>query len=204
MYRVVVLNVLFLGTLPCAAQGIMFPAQGTQPAAALSPSPQLPTSPVVPAPAIRDLNVDPLKGLQPSPDIGKFPPQVVSWIHLRAAGLARGGEVPAAEDMQAYISRTGAGILGNLSGTDIMEVAFLVMMEAAKSAQEDLKSIMEESKRGSEANKGSKDQQERLGQDEMSLRLQAAMDRQSKLYETLSNLMKKISETESGIAGNLK
>jgi hypothetical protein len=37
-----------------------------------------------------------------------------------------------------------------------------------------------------------------------SLRLQMAMDRTSKFIETLSNLLKKISETESGIVQNLK
>lgn len=37
-----------------------------------------------------------------------------------------------------------------------------------------------------------------------SLRLQMAMDRRSKFLETLSNLMKKISDTSSSIVGNLK
>ncbi len=36
------------------------------------------------------------------------------------------------------------------------------------------------------------------------LRLQMAMDRESKLVETLSNIMKKISDTADGIAQNLK
>lgn len=37
-----------------------------------------------------------------------------------------------------------------------------------------------------------------------SMRLQMAMDRQSKFYETLSNLMKSVSETQSSIVQNLK
>ena len=37
-----------------------------------------------------------------------------------------------------------------------------------------------------------------------SLRLQMAMDRLSKMMSTLSNLLKKISDTSSGIAQNLK
>ncbi len=37
-----------------------------------------------------------------------------------------------------------------------------------------------------------------------SLRLQMYMDRRSKLYETLSNLMKKAGDTDSTIVGNLK
>jgi len=42
-----------------------------------------------------------------------------------------------------------------------------------------------------------------LGEPE-SLRLQLAMDRHAKMVETLSNLMKKVSETDSAIIGNLK
>jgi hypothetical protein len=37
-----------------------------------------------------------------------------------------------------------------------------------------------------------------------SLRLQMAMDRMSKMTSTLSNLLKKISDTEEGITANLK
>ncbi len=37
-----------------------------------------------------------------------------------------------------------------------------------------------------------------------SLRLQMAMDRLSKLMETLSNLVKKASDTDSGIVSHLK
>ena len=37
-----------------------------------------------------------------------------------------------------------------------------------------------------------------------SMRLQTLMDRRSKMYETLSNLMKKVSDTGSGIVANLK
>ncbi|MEW6336878.1 MAG: hypothetical protein ACOY3Y_11805 [Acidobacteriota bacterium] len=40
--------------------------------------------------------------------------------------------------------------------------------------------------------------------EERSLRLQMAMDRRSKLIQTLSNLIQKISQTESAIVGNLK
>lgn len=38
---------------------------------------------------------------------------------------------------------TNNSVLGNLDGADIEAIAFIVMMEAAKSAQDDLKSIMQ-------------------------------------------------------------
>ncbi|QNA44717.1 hypothetical protein [Lacibacter sediminis] len=48
-----------------------------------------------------------------------------------------------------------------------------------------------------------KDNMSEMGEME-SLRLQMAMDRMSKMMSTLSNLMKKISETQSSITQNLK
>ena len=47
------------------------------------------------------------------------------------------------------------------------------------------------------------DSMSEMGETE-SLRLQMAMDRMSKMMSTLSNLMKKASETSSGIIQNLK
>jgi len=40
--------------------------------------------------------------------------------------------------------------------------------------------------------------------EELSLRLQMAMDRTSKMMSMLSNVMKKVSDTSSGITQNLK
>lgn len=50
---------------------------------------------------------------------------------------------------------------------------------------------------------GSRDSMSEMGEAE-SLRLQMAMDRHSKFMSTLSNLLKKMSETSSGIVQNLK
>lgn len=54
-----------------------------------------------------------------------------------------------------------------------------------------------------EAWDGAKDSLDELG-DELSLKLQMAMDRLSQVQSTLSNTMKKISETASGIIANMK
>ena len=131
---------------------------------------------------------------------------------------------------------------------DIGAITFIVLMQAAHSAQEDLKAIMEQVKainaskeklRGlfdktqaarplrhgtldfesvfqvmatlyakqleAEADEllGSLDSVSEMGEME-SLRLQMAMDRLSKLMSTLSNLLKKASETSSQIVQNLK
>jgi hypothetical protein len=115
--------------------------------------------------------------------------------------------------------------VGSLADGDIMALALLVMMEAARSAQEDLKAIMDRVRSinrqkaawrdvANEINEHAagvaecriKDQLDSLaemGQME-SLRLQMAMDRLSKLMSTVSNLLKRTSETAASITQNLK
>lgn len=161
------------------------------------------------------------------------------------------------------------GVLGSISGADIEALAFLVLMQAAKSAQEDLKGMMAKVKSINEQKKKLReslqkaqssqvknsfqldslkfltrktaafldyanpdtvkfqksrtvgkitkaeldnqidqvkndlDSMSEMGEME-SLRLQMAMDRMSKMMSTLSNLLKKISDTANQITQNLK
>jgi hypothetical protein len=126
--------------------------------------------------------------------------------------------------------------------TDIGAMAFLVLLQAANSAQEDLRAAMEQVKAITAARKGFRDKarsplpdevdaeaafhlvamlyakqlQAELGEllqkvkaaGELSeidqLRLQMAMDRTAKMMSTLSNILKKISDTASQITQNLK
>ena len=87
-------------------------------------------------------------------------PQMLAWVHDQGVTLARkNGPVDLAALEQTIRSHfvgkrapagratisTGAGAypnLGAIGDGDIMAIAFIVMMEAAKSAQEDLKEIM--------------------------------------------------------------
>ena len=165
-----------------------------------------------------------------------------------------------AEEVQ---SKAGSyAVLGNISGADIEAIAFLVLMQASKSAQEDLKAIMAQVKSINnqkskirealaaldDKNRSitrvrldsfklllktqpnvkrtnnipstreisqveidnmrtglieSRDSLSGIGE-ERQLRLQILMDRRSKLLTTLSNLMKKISQTQDNIIANLK
>ena len=148
-------------------------------------------------------------------------------------------------------SSSTQGAIANLGDGDIMAMAFIVLMEAAKSAQDDLRAIMAQVK---EINKAKSDQRDLLqsmqskpskpskrpveldcdgvlqlmlvvygkqieaeaeelindidSMSEMgemeSLRLQMAMDRMSKMMSTLSNLLKKMSDTNSQIVQNMK
>jgi hypothetical protein len=127
-------------------------------------------------------------------------------------------------------------------GADIESLAFLVLMDASKAAQEDLREIMESVEeinaagRGLRPSTGTKmshsldtdsilelmltiywkeldDEVDSLQRDmdakaELSelesLRLQMAMDRISKMMASLSNLLKKLADTNSSIVQNLK
>ena len=216
-----------------------------------------------------------------------LPPALAQFVK---AQLASGRYQDASDVVRAALQRAEAQAaaatyhnLGTLDGQDIEALAFIVMMEAAKSAQEDLKAIMAQVKainnakqrhrqllqqvqRDAAANKpcppepkrldftrglgterayhraqlplldpdapggvrlaaadlwprriesaadldaivdrlkGDLDSLSELGELE-SLRLQMAMDRLSKLMSTLSNLLKKVSDTAQAITQNLK
>jgi hypothetical protein len=105
--------------------------------------------------------------------------------------------------------RGGFQGLGNLSNQDVEALAFLVMMQATKDAQSDLKNIMDGVKKANQqkqSQRSARNQKDAVGEmgEEESLRLQMAMDRQSKLMETLSNVEKKMAQTRDSIVQNLK
>lgn len=203
---------------------------------------------------------------EPSPEAEAFykkamaeiNPKHVRWIKTTAAEV---NEKKLSEEDVMTRSRA-YGVLGSMNGQDIEAIAFLVLMQASKSAQEDLKAIMAQVKatnekkekiRAAEAvlndrnrtttraqfdsfklllkpqpgvqrvkttpsnqpvsaieiddmKKQLKDQRDSLAElgEEQQLRLQMTMDRMSKMMSTLSNLLKKISDTQNQIVQNLK
>lgn len=147
--------------------------------------------------------------------------QTRAWIRQEGARVNRSDTISQETAVRAVASNRS---LRGLGGTDVDALAFLVMMEAARSAREDLKAIMDGVKqldrdkasarqavvasRSASASvrarmRNDVDSLTRLGEME-SLRLQVAMDRQAKLMSTLSNLMKKVSDTGAPIIQNLK
>jgi hypothetical protein len=104
----------------------------------------------------------------------------------------------AVEPQAAATAAVSAAFVGQ-PGSDIEALAFLVLMNAARSAQEDLRTIMEAVK----AINAAKDRMSELS-DLQSLELQMAIDRLSRFESTLSNLLKKISETSESIIQNIK
>jgi len=205
----------------------------------------------------------------------KLQPSVRSWVEQQARLEAQkpSPDLPGLESaIRSRFSNSAKG--ATLSGGDIESLAFVVLMQAANSSQQDLQQIMGQVKaanaskdkiRGlmSEVNKeaasgaaktsvpcttpvcrslgsrvneiensspkaprtvalpasanptyadlrnlqnGLKGKLDSMNEmSEMtSMRLQMAMDRRSKFIETLSNIMKKTSDTASGIVQNLK
>lgn len=186
-------------------------------------------------------------------------PETRDWIRKEAAREADMRDVTEATAAAAIRSNTK---FHNLATSDIEALTFIVMMEAAKSAQEDLRAIMDQVKQINDAKaesrktmapkragapvarsaesprpvatarpikpvgvnqatlslrprpkadldaaiKKAKDNQDSLNElgETESLRLQMAMDRMSKMMSTLSNLLKKVSDTSAGITQNLK
>jgi hypothetical protein len=158
---------VLLCPLPCLAQianqstgqGVMAPAP--------QPAPVLPadTRSIPPSPALPDALPQP-----PQSNVGRLdslPPHVRAWARLRGQGLARGGPIPSAEDMPGHVRQAAGGLLGDMNSADIEAVAFLVLMEATKSAREDLKSIMGKVKEINEA-------KDRLGKSREALRAAAS------------------------------
>jgi hypothetical protein len=140
------------------------------------------------------------------------------------------------------LEETPASVDVRIASTDSADVdalAYVVMMQASRSAQEDLRAVMDQVKAINAAKKRWRDRARPQVADEVdldavfqlvttlyvkqvqaelnrqlddmsemgeleSLRLQMALDRLAKLMSTLSNVMKKVSDTTSQITQNLK
>lgn len=193
-------------------------------------------------------------------------PKHVQWIKSTATET----NAKKLSDQEVAGKAKSYAALNKLAGDDIEAIAFLILMQASKSAQEDLKAIMSKVKSinknkealrqmmtvvqekkamsslqldsfklisnrtialkqnknpemvkfvrstpatkpiskaelDSQVEKAKKDLDSMSEMGEMeSLRLQMAMDRMSKMMSTLSNLLKKISDTQNSIVQNLK
>ncbi|HJR70866.1 MAG TPA: hypothetical protein VKA43_12545 [Gammaproteobacteria bacterium] len=178
-------------------------------------------------------------------------PQTQAWIRAEAARERASDSLSEAAATRAVRANRS---LGKLTDGDVTALAYLVLMEAEKSAREDLKAIMDGVKRIEDAKvrlrqppqtaraaevrpppratsstrtgarpaavepralpradfdarleraKNDLDALSEMGEME-SLRLQMATDRQSRRMSTLSNLLKKISDTAQSITQNLK
>lgn len=162
--------------------------------------------------------------------LGHVGPQTRAWIQHEAAREAAAGMVTEASARKAVTSNRSLGKLGD---GDIEALTFLVMMQSARVEREALKSVMTGAelinkapttavqgrppansnpavvKRGvasataTTAIRPPPESVSEVGEME-SLRLQMQMDRAAKTMSTLSNILKKMSDTSAAITQNLK
>ena len=71
----------------------------------------------------------------------KATPATLSWVHEKGVALAKASG-PVDVGAVKSSAQTNWAVLGNTQGADIEAICFLVLMEASKSAQEDLKAVM--------------------------------------------------------------
>jgi hypothetical protein len=168
-----------------------------------------------------------------SPKLKAKLPSLIAPVVERAGAKPKPKEAPV--DLVAT-AKTSLRAAGYGDGADIQALVFLVLMEAAKAAEDDLRATLEKIKAANEMKRclrakirggdckgnvrtrfepvlgkavtreiteGSLDSLSEMGELQQ-LSLQESMARMQKLMETLSNLMKKISDTNASIIANMK
>jgi hypothetical protein len=132
----------------------------------------------------------------------KVGPQTRTWIKQEAAKQRTATGVPAISAESWKTLSPSA----SLTNTDIEALMFLVLMESAKSSKEDLKSTMAGVKATNAQKSSMREAQatKTVVADAQSVRLQAQMDRQAKMLQTMSSLMRKMAESGSTTVQNLK
>ena len=126
---------------------------------------------------------------------------------------------------QAFSLLAAHALAPSGAGQDIEELVQLVLSLTAQEAEDDLREILQEVERVNAQKQRLRELVDRLGQESdelaarlrseycdlldenaelMQLQLQMKMDRLSRLLQTWSNILKKMSDTESGIIGNIK
>lgn len=136
-------------------------------------------------------------------------PPVRAWVQSEAKVIAGQNLGPDALLLQAKNDVTARFAGQKMLAADVDAMVIMVLMDAAKSAQDDLKNLMDGVKlansRKSSARAGvSKPDALTDMSSEEQMKMQMYMDRRAKVESTLSNLLKKSSETASQITQNLK
>ncbi len=118
---------------------------------------------------------------------------------------------PSADFHSAAVAEVRGSYPGaaNLPPADIESLVFLVMMQATSDSESDLQKMLDELKKESEHKQVLRNQQAKKDamndlSEANSLRLQMLMDRRSKLLQTMSNMAKKMQDTDDAIIKNLK
>ena len=90
-------------------------------------------------------------------------PAVKNWISQQIARAKAAGRPPTESELRSSASSpTSRVVLGSMNGQDIEALAFLVLMQAAKSAMEDVKAAMDHVRYENEKKKQQKDAMQKM------------------------------------------
>ena len=137
----------------------------------------------------------------------RLTPQGKARIEAEAAAVRSGNKSP----QQAEAALRASNIdFGQMPIEDAVMMMFFLISEDARNDMRDMMADMDKTRRGKDAmrdaigdEKGAMDSISDMSKLQQ-LRMQTYMDRRQKALETLSNLMKKASDTSSSIVQNMK
>jgi hypothetical protein len=183
-----------------------------------SPAAQPKTAPTATAVQVRPIPDDAVRQNQRL--VQKLSPSARSKVQSAAAAVATAiKQQPSMTPAQLQAKARGAvtAAFPGLAGMDIDAVVFLVMMQAAQDQEKDLQQTMNQMQQETNAKQaargtaqsGAAAQANSAAQmsdmsTEQQMRLQMAMDRRSKFLDTISNMMKSASDTQTSVISNLK
>jgi len=139
----------------------------------------------------------------------KLAPKIVPTARLKIQGAAmKARSQPAADsaEMLAHARTAAWEAFPALRATDIDVATYLVMMQAATDAQNDLAATMKQLQATNNQKQAQRGTAAKLGDlsQEMQMKLQMEQQQYSQCMEALSNIMKKVSDTSSSVVQNMK
>ncbi len=127
--------------------------------------------------------------------------QVAVAFSARARRLAPNSDFYGLAAAEVRSSFRGSG---NLSNENIDALVEMLMMQAAQDTQSDLRNIIAATEKENQQKQGVRKNSVGEMSETQSLRLQMTMDRYSKFMETLSNIEKKVAQTQDSVVQNMK
>jgi len=139
----------------------------------------------------------------------KLAPKIAPTARLKIQGAAmkvRSQPAPNSTELLAHARTAAWEAFPALRATDVDVATYLVMMQAATDAQNDLTETMQQMQAVNDqkqAQRGTASKQGDMSQ-EMQMKLQMEQQQYSQCMEAVSNIMKKVSDTSSSIVQNMK
>ncbi len=130
-------------------------------------------------------------------------PAAKAWVAQQARAVAQSSETDAVQieaQVRASVVSPNGGAPEGFAGLDVDQLVALVLMEAEKDQEQDIRQLIEEMQKQRGNPKGDVDglSSQRVA------RMQKATSQNSKLQQVLANVLEKVGDTASQISSNLK